>query len=143
MCFCLFQVSIVPHLVRLITLVLVKMVPIVRLAHPYRIHLNAALGFTAPEEVPYLSLVLQDYSPIPQEETAVTLVLKVSTASLWSLPEMNPLDTVSAQGDSTVLRELVLIGDHVQLALTVIALVCMMKSSAKTAMLESSVMEGT
>lgn len=139
----MFQVSIVPHLVRLIILVLVKMVPTVQLARPYRIHLNVVLGFTAPLEVPYPSLVLQEHSPTPQEETAVPLVLKVSTASLWSLPEMSPLDTVSAQGGSTALRELVLIGVHVQLALTVIALACTMKSSAKIAMLESSVMEGT
>lgn len=139
----LFQVFTVPHLVNLITLVPVKMVRIVQLAHPYRTHLNAALGFTAPVEVLYRNHVLQEHSPTLQGETAVTPVLMVSTASLWSLQEMNLLDTVSAQGGSTVLRELVLIGVHVQQALTVIALACTMKSSAKTVMVESSVMGGT
>lgn len=139
----MFQVFIVPHLVDLITLVLVRMVHIVQLARPYQTHLNAALAFTAPVEVPYPNHVQQEHSPTLQGETAVTPALKVSTASLWSSQETNPLDTVSVQGGTTALRELVLIGVRVQQALIVIALACIMKSSARTVMVESSVMEGT
>lgn len=131
------------HLVNLVTLVLVRMVHIVQLARPYRIQLNATSAFTAPVEVLFPNLVLQEHSPTLQGETGVTPAQKVSTASLWSSQETNPLDTVSAQGGTTVLRELVLIGVRVQQALTVIALACIMKSSARTVMVESSVMEGT
>lgn len=73
----------------------------------------------------------------------MTLVLMASTASLWSSQEMNPLDTVSVHGGSTVPRVLVLIGVRAQQVLTVIALVCTVKSNVKTAMVENSAMEGT
>ena len=56
---------------------------------------------------------------------------------------MNPLDTVSVQGGTTVLRGLVLIGVHAQQVPTVIASACIVRSSARTVMLESSVMEET
>lgn len=139
----LFQVFIVPHLVNLVTLILVKMVHIAQLAHPYQTQLNVLLGFSAQVVVPYRNHVQQEHSPTLQGETAVTLVLMVSTASLWSSQEMNPLDTVSVQGDTTVPRGLVLIGVHAQQVPTVIVSACTVKSSARTVMLESSVMEGT
>ena len=56
---------------------------------------------------------------------------------------MNPLDTVSVQGGTTVLRELVLIGVRAQQVPTVIVLACTVKHSSRTVMLESSVMEET
>ena len=70
-------------------------------------------------------------------------VLMASTASLWSSKEMNPLDTVSVQGGTTVLRGLALIGDHAQQVPIVIVLACTVRSNARTVMLESSVMEET
>lgn len=139
----LFQVFIVPHLVNLVTLILVKMVHIAQLALAYQTQLNVLLGFSAQVVVPYPNHVQQEHSPTLQGETAVTLVLMVSTASLWSSQEMNPLDSVSVQGDTTVPRGLVLIGFHAQQVPTVIASACTVKSSARTVMLESSVMEGT
>ena len=139
----LFQVFIVPHLVKLITLIHVKMVHIAQVAHLYRTQLNVPLGFSAPLVVPYPNHVLQEHSPTLQGGTAVTLVLLASTASLWSSQEMNPWDTVSVQGGTTVLRGLVLIGVHAQQVPTVIVSACTVRSSARTVMLESSVMEET
>jgi len=78
------QVFIVPHLGKVITLILVKMVHIAQLAHPYQIQLNVPLGFIAPEVVPYQNRVLQEHSQTLQGGTAVTLVQIPSTASLWS-----------------------------------------------------------
>ena len=139
----LFQGFTVPHLVNLITLIPVKMVHIAQLAHPYQTQLNAPLDFSAPVVVLYPNHVLQEHSPTLQGGTAVTLVLMASTAFLWSLQEMNPSDTASVQEATTVLRGLVLIGVHAQRVPTVIALVCTVRSSARTVMLESFVMEET
>lgn len=139
----LFQVFTAPHLVKLITLILVKMVHIAQLAHPYQTQLNVPLGFSAPVVVPYPNHVLQEHSPTLQGETAVTLVRMASTASLWSSQEMNPSDTVSVQEGTTVQWGLVLIGVHVQQVPTVIDLACTVRSNARTVMLESSVMEET
>lgn len=137
----LFQVFIVPHLAKLIILIHVKMVHIAQVVHPYRTQLNVPLGFSAPLVVPYPNHVLQENSPTLQGGTAVTLVPMASTASPWSSKEMNPLDTVSVQGGTTVLRGLVLIGVHAQQVPTVIVLACTVRSNARTVMLESSVME--
>lgn len=139
----LFQVFTAPHLVKLITLIPVKMVHIAQLAHPYQTQLNVPLGFSAPVVVPYPNHVLQEHSPTLQGGTAVTLVLMASIASLWSSQEMNPLDTISVQEGTTVLRGLVLIGVHAQQVPTVIVLACTVRSNARTVMLESSVMEET
>lgn len=137
------QGFIVLHLVRQDTLILVKMAHTVQLAHLYLTQLNALLAFTALLAVQYPNHAQQGHSPTLQEETDVILVQMDFTAFLWSLQEMNPLDTVSVQGGSTVLRELVLIGSHAQQVLTVIALACTMKNSVKTVMVDNSVMEGT
>lgn len=80
----LFQVFIVPHLGKVITLILVKMVHIAQLAHPYQIQLNVPLGFIALGVVPYQNRVLQEHSLTLQGGTAVTLVQIPSTAFLWS-----------------------------------------------------------
>lgn len=136
-------VFIVPHLVKLITLIHVKMVHIAQVALPYQTQLSAQLGFSAPLVVPYPNHVVQEHSPTLQGGTAVTLVLMASTASLWSLQEMNPSDTASVQGGTTVQRGLVLIGVHAQQVPTVIVLACTLRSNARTVMLESSVMEET
>ena len=56
---------------------------------------------------------------------------------------MNLTVTVSAQEGSTVLKEQVLIGVHVQQVHTVTGLVCIVRSSAKTVMLENTAMGGT
>lgn len=105
--------------------------------------MHAALGSTAHWGVLYPSPVQQDHLQTHQVETDVIHALQAFTASLWNLHKMNLLDTASVQKGTIVLREQVLIGGHAQLAHTVTGLACVVRSSAKTAMLVNSVMEET
>lgn len=124
-------------------LVLARMAPTVQLAHLYKTPMNVALGSTAPREVPHPNPAQQDYLPTHQEETGATHVLRASTVSLWNLHEMNPLDTVSVQEGTIVLREQVLIGVHAQRVHIVTGLACTLRSNVRTVMLVNSVTEGT
>ena len=56
---------------------------------------------------------------------------------------MNPLDTVSVQEGTIVLREQVLIGVHAQRVHIVTGLACTLRSNVRTVMLVNSVTEGT